>query len=338
MRLLITGGAGFIGCNLAARGIRLRCEVTVLDNLSRAGATHNLKWLQSLGKLKFIKADVRDKNGLESLFRSQQFDAIFHQAGQVAVTTSVQDPINDFDVNAAGTLNLLEAIRLSEQTPLFVFASTNKVYGTLSSAPVVESNDRYGFRELKHGVPEGMSLDFHTPYGCSKGAADQYVIDYRRMYGLNSIVFRQSCIYGPRQMGMEDQGWVAWFAICSILDRPITIYGDGKQVRDVLYIDDLVDLYFLAAEQGSNTKLGAYNVGGGSEQAVSILGVIGMLEQILGRKLNPSFSDWRPGDQKIYVSDIRAARRDFDWTPKINPEKGLSLLIDWARQNKELFA
>src|SRR5574337_761940 len=208
MRILVTGGAGFIGSNLAARGIRVGSEVTVLDNLSRPGSSWNLKWMHSMGSFDFVRADIRDFSALLRLFRSKQFDAVFHQAAQVAISTSVQDPRTDFDVNALGTLNLLEAIRLTGQNPVFIYASTNKVYGSLSPFAVITQKGRYAFQALPHGVPETVPLDFHSPYGCSKGAADQYVLDYRRIYGLKTIVFRQSCIYGPGQMGVEDQGWV----------------------------------------------------------------------------------------------------------------------------------
>jgi len=337
MRILITGGAGFIGSNLAARGIRLGSEVTVLDNLSRPGSSWNLEWIRSLGSFDFVRADIRDFSALLSLFRSKQFDVVFHEAAQVAVTTSVQDPRTDFEVNALGTLNFLEAIRLTGQNPVFIYASTNKVYGPLSSLTVTEQNGRYAFQALSRGVPETHPLDFHSPYGCSTGAADQYVLDYRRIYGLKTIIFRQSCIYGPRQMGVEDQGWVAWFAICSVLGRPITIYGDGKQVRDVLYIDDLVDLYFRGVTVEPHLRSAVFNVGSGLEQAVSLLEVIHLLEQELGHPIEVRYSDWRPGDQRVYVSDIRAVCDAFQWAPKILPRQGISALLLWIRRHQDIF-
>ncbi|MFQ5914084.1 MAG: NAD-dependent epimerase/dehydratase family protein [Nitrospinota bacterium] len=337
MRILITGGAGFIGSNLAARGIQLGYEVTVLDNLSRAGSSWNLEWLRSLGSFEFVQSDIRDLPKLLSLFRSKQFDAVFHQAAQVAVTTSVQDPRADFEFNALGTLNLLETIRLSGQNPVFIFASTNKVYGSLSSFTVVEQNGRYAFQELPHGVPESVPLDFRSPYACSKGAADQYVLDYRRVYGLRTIVFRQSCVYGPQQMGVEDQGWVAWFAICVVLGRPIIMYGDGKQVRDVLHIDDLVDLYFRAVEVEPHLEATAFNVGGGPEQTMSLLEVIRLLEGELSHPVELRFSDWRPGDQRVYVSDIRAVCDAFRWAPKIAPQQGISSLLSWIQKHRDVF-
>ena len=335
MRLLITGGAGFIGAHLAARGIQLGHEVTVLDNLSRRGTSPNLDWLRSLGAFELIEGDIRDFQALQRLFGSSPFDAVFHQAGQVAVTTSVEDPRMDFEVNALGTFNLLEAVRLSGQNPVFIFASTNKVYGHLSSFTVIDQNGRYALEELPNGVPETVPLDFHSPYGCSKGSAEQYVMDYRRIYGLKTVVLRQSCIYGPRQIGVEDQGWVAWFAICAALERPITIYGDGKQVRDVLYIDDLVDLYFRVVEMEPQLKRTAFNVGGGPDQTVSLLDLIHLLEQELGNRIELRFTDWRPGDQPVYVSDIRAVCENLQWVPKVSLEEGVTRMLEWILGQRE---
>jgi len=335
MRVLITGGAGFIGSNLAAHAIDLGWDVVVLDNLSRPGCSWNLEWLQSKGPFEFVQADIRDFASLLKLFRSQRFDAVFHQAAQVAVTTSVQDPRLDFETNALGTFNLLESLRLTNQDPVFIFASTNKVYGSLSYLAITEQDGHYTFRDVTDGVSEGTLLDFHSPYGCSKGCADQYVLDYRRIYGLRTIVFRQSCIYGPRQLGLEDQGWVAWFAIRAVLNRPITIYGDGKQVRDLLYIDDLVDLYFQAVEQEPELKHTVFNVGGGPQRAISLLEVLHLLETSLGRKVEIRFSDWRPGDQRVYISDIRRAEQEFKWSPRYSVEDGIKQLLAWIQQEQD---
>lgn len=337
MRILVTGGAGFIGSNLAVRGIRLGHEVTILDNLSRPGSSWNLKWMRSIGSFDFVRTDIRNFTALLRLFRSKRFDVVFHQAAQVAVTTSVQDPRTDFEVNALGTLNFLEAIRLTGQNPVFIYASTNKVYGSLSPFAVIAQKGRYAFQTLPYGVPETVPLDFHSPYGCSKGAADQYVLDYRRIYGLKTIVFRQSCIYGPGQMGVEDQGWVAWFGICSVLGRPITIYGDGKQVRDVLYIDDLVDLYFRGVTVEPYLRSTVFNVGGGPEQDISLLEGIHLLEGELGHPIEVRYSDCRPGDQQVYVSDIRAVCDAFQWTPTILPRQGISALLPWIREHQDVF-
>ena len=333
MKILVTGGAGFIGSNIASRGIRLGHEVVVLDNLSRRGSSWNLDWLKSLGNLEFINVDIRDSSAIQNLFNSQEFEAVIHQAGQVAVTVSVQDPRADFEINALGTLNLLEAIRLSKQNPVFVYASTNKVYGSLSPYKIYERDGQYVFEDLPNGISETVPLEFYSPYGCSKGSADQYVLDYRRIFGLKTFVFRQSCIYGPRQMGVEDQGWVAWFALCAVLGKPISIFGDGMQVRDVLYIDDLVDLYFSAIETDLELGSSVFNVGGGNEQAVSLLEVIQLLEEELRVSIDLEFSEWRPGDQKVYVSDIGALSGTFNWSPKVKPASGISSLLKWISQN-----
>jgi CDP-paratose 2-epimerase len=330
MRILITGGAGFIGSNLTARGIRLGVDVTVMDNLARSGTTSNLEWLGSLGRFTFIKGDLRDPAVSRDLCRSTRFDAVFHEAAQVAVTTSVSDPRTDFEVNALGTLNLLEAIRLSGQNPVFIYASTNKVYGSLRWLELVEQADSYAAPALSRGIAETVPLDFHSPYGCSKGAADQYVIDYRRTYGLRTIVFRQSCIYGTRQMGTEDQAWIAWMSLCALSGRPITVYGDGKQVRDVLHIDDLVDLYFRAADMEPGLSAFVFNVGGGPAYSISVLRLLSMLESHLGRPVDRRFSDWRPGDQRLYVSDITRLHEALGWSPKISPEQGLDALLKWV--------
>ncbi len=336
MKVLITGGAGFIGSNLAARALQLGHEVTVLDNLSRPGTRWNLEWIRSLGPVEVVEADIRDFPLLLDLFRSNRYDAVFHQAAQVAVTTSVRNPRLDFEVNALGTFNLLEAVRLSGQNPVFIYASTNKVYGSLEGFPVVEQDGRYAFRDLPYGVPETAPLDLHSPYGCSKGSADQYVLDYRRIYGLRTLVFRQSCIYGPRQMGLEDQGWVAWFVLCAVFGRPITIYGDGKQVRDILYIDDLVDLYFIAVEREPSLQQFVFNIGGGPDRAVSLLEAIRIIEAELGRPVDLRFSDWRPGDQRVYISDIRTASSALGWTPKVSPREGITRLLHWVSKNRTI--
>lgn len=335
MRILITGGAGFIGSNLTARGIKLGADVTIIDNLARSGTTANLKWLEPLGRFTFVRGDIRDPAFSREVCNSTRFDAVFHQAAQVAVTTSVADPRTDFEVNALGTLNLLEALRQSNQTPVFVYASTNKVYGALEWVDLVEQGERYTAPKLPRGISETAPLDFHSPYGCSKGAADQYILDYRRIYGLRSIVFRQSCIYGTRQNGTEDQAWIAWMSLCALSGRSITIYGNGKQVRDVLCVDDLVDLYFRAAEAEPRLKEFVFNVGGGPDNALSVLNLLSMLERQLGRPVERRFADWRPGDQRLYVSDITKVCAAFDWKPAVSPERGLDALVAWVRQHGE---
>jgi CDP-paratose 2-epimerase len=268
---------------------------------------------------------------------ADEFDAVIHLAGQVAVTTSVANPREDLEINVLGTFNLLEAIRHAGQKPLFIYASTNKVYGGMEELRIVEREDRYACRDYPGGVPETAPLDFHSPYGCSKGAADQYVRDYNRIYGIPTVVFRQSCIYGERQFGVEDQGWVAWFVIAAALGRPITIYGDGKQVRDVLFVEDLVDAYLMAYERPAQVTGRVYNVGGGPQFTMSVWREFGpILEEALGRRIEVTLAGWRPGDQPVYVSDIGAIARDLGWRPKTDIRSGVRRLVGWVEEHKDL--
>lgn len=331
--VLITGGAGFIGCNAAARSLARGDKVTVIDNLSRAGTPLNLEWLRSLGDFRFERIDIRDYQRLRAVMAGTKFNAIYHLAAQVAVTTSVTDPRTDFEINALGTFNLLEAVRETGQTGAIVFSSTNKVYGNLEDMPVGELPTRYAFTGRKTAVSEEQPLDFHSPYGCSKGSADQYVRDYARIYGLKTVVLRQSCIYGPRQFGIEDQGWVAWFVIAALTGRPITVYGDGKQVRDILFMDDLLDAFDLAAARIADCAGSVFNIGGGPDSTLSLLEFFGILEELHGRKIEYAFSDWRPGDQKIYVSDVAFARKELGWSPKIGVGEGVRRLYKWVAEN-----
>jgi CDP-paratose 2-epimerase len=335
---LITGGAGFIGSNYAARLIARGERVTIYDNLSRIGAPHNLKWLRSVyGKDSFelIEGDVRDAQLITEC--AYTADVIVHLAGQVAVTTSVLNPREDFDSNVVGTFNVLEAARLSGRQPILIYASTNKVYGGMEEIHVVEGEKSYRYAELTHGVPETFPLDFHSPYGCSKGAGDQYVRDYARIYALPTVVFRQSCIYGPRQFGIEDQGWIAWFMIAAAKDRRITIYGNGKQVRDILYIDDLLNGYDEAINRIKFAAGQVYNIGGGPENAISIWKEFGpILEELMDHEITVSWDDWRSGDQRIYISDIRKAQKELNWQPRITVDDGLRRLYSWIQMNKEL--
>ncbi|MDP3770463.1 MAG: GDP-mannose 4,6-dehydratase [Candidatus Sungbacteria bacterium] len=330
-RILITGGAGFIGTNTANYFLVKNEQVTIFDNLSRKGSEENLKWLKKTwGKrFTFVRGDVvYDRQKLDKLMTGT--DVVIHLAAQVAVTTSVENPHHDFLVNAQGTLNVLEAIRGTQNKPMMIYASTNKVYGNLDHAPVHMTEAGYRYADYPDGIPAHAAMDFHSPYGCSKGTADQYVHDYARIYGLRTVVFRQSCIYGPHQFGVEDQGWVAWFAISGILSRPITIYGDGHQVRDVLYVDDLARLYDMAIKNPKKVSGNIYNIGGGAKEAFSVLQTIKKLESILKKQITHSFGNWRPGDQKVYISDISKITRDLGWEPNINFEKGLVRLVRWA--------
>lgn len=336
---LITGGAGFIGSNYVHRLLGRGENVTIYDNLIRVGASKNLAWLEkSFGKngSRLVVGDVADAALLRET--AKDADVIVHLAGQVAVTTSVTHPREDFEANALGTFNALEAARASGRNPVFIYASTNKVYGGMEDVALAEDPTRWRYAHLEHGCPETQPLDFHSPYGCSKGAGDQYVRDYARIYGLPTVVMRQSCIYGPRQFGVEDQGWVAWFVIAAVLGRPITIYGDGKQVRDVLHVNDLLDAYDTAIENIDVAAGRVYNIGGGPQNVMSVWAEFGpMLENLLGEKIEVARGDWRPGDQKVFYADIRKAERELGWKPEIGVEEGVQRLFEWVKENKDLF-
>ncbi len=335
--ILITGGAGFIGSNATKRFLEKGDRVVVLDDLSRSGSAENLEWLRGIGTFAFEECDVRDAAKTAEVVRRHRPAALIHLAGQVAVTTSVADPRSDFEINALGTLNVLEAVRLESPDTIVVNASTNKVYGKAENLVVEERGGRWSFRDLVDGVSEAQPLDFHSPYGCSKGVADQYTIDYSRIYGLRTLCFRQSCIYGTRQMGVEDQGWVAWFTIAAVLGLPISIYGDGRQVRDLLWVDDLIDLYQAGIAGAEKGVTGAFNVGGGSANTLSLLELLAKLEAITGRALAPRFEPWRPGDQKVFVGDSTRATRRLGWSPRTSVDEGLERLAAWVTEQRSLF-
>jgi CDP-paratose 2-epimerase len=336
MRALVTGGIGFIGTNLSHRLLSEGDEVVLFDDSSRVGVQQNLDWLRSQhrDRIQFVKGDVRDFDAVKRAM--QGTDAVFHLAAQVAVTTSVANPQEDFSINAQGTLNVLEAARHQRPMPIVLYTSTNKVYGGLEHLRVVERPTRYEFENLPHGVPETCALDFHSPYGCSKGAADQYVHDYHRIYGLPSIVFRMSCIYGPHQFGTEDQGWVAHFALTGLRGGRLTIYGDGKQVRDLLYVDDLVELMLRACENIKRTAGQVFNVGGGPGNAISVWAELhAPLEHLLGKLPPTDYGEFRPGDQRIYVSDIRKVQQHLNWTPRVGIVDGLRRMIEELGQEQK---
>jgi CDP-paratose 2-epimerase len=336
---LVTGGAGFIGSNYVQRLLSRGERVIVYDNLTRAGAPRNVQWLgDAFGSnaFKLVVGDVRDATLLSAWV--SQADVVVHLASQVAVTTSVLQPREDFEINALGTLNVLEAARLSGRRPIILYASTNKVYGGMESVTIVEDETRFRYADLPQGVSEADLLDFHSPYGCSKGAGDQYVRDYHRIYDLPSVVLRQSCIYGPRQFGVEDQGWVAWFVIAAVTGRPLYIYGNGKQVRDLLYVDDLLDAYDAVLANIDRAAGQIYNLGGGVENSISIWQEFGpLLEKLVGHKLPFILGDWRPGDQRVFIADTRKAQRELGWCPKVGIEEGVARLGKWVQANKELF-
>lgn len=329
MRVLITGGAGFIGANTAAHYLKKGHEVIVYDNLYRKGVEKNIEWLKSAFAKKDLKvkiSDVRDYQKLKNAIKGT--DIIFHLAGQTAVTTSIAKPQEDYEMNALGTLNVLEAMRELKSRAIMIYSSTNKVYGEMSRVRTTSRGKRYVSIESP-SIDESEMLSFYSPYGCSKGAGDQYALDYARMYGLRTIVFRQSCIYGTHQFGVEDQGWVAHFAACAIQGKPITIYGTGKQVRDILFIDDLVKASDLAIKNIGVTKGQVYNIGGGIDNTVSLSELIDLLEKMSDRNIRIKFVKARLGDQKYYVSNIDKAYRDFQWKPTVTVEEGIHRLYDW---------
>jgi CDP-paratose 2-epimerase len=333
METLVTGGAGFIGANLSATLADEGHSVRVLDNLSRRGVQQNARWLQERfgSRVRIIEADVRDRDAVRSA--AAGVDEIYHLAAQVAVTTSVTDPRSDFETNLLGTINVLEAVRAAATPPRLLFTSTNKVYGGMEDLEIRELERRYEYRDLSAGVDETRRLDFHSPYGCSKGGADQYVLDHARVYGLPAVVFRMSCIYGPRQFGNEDQGWVAHFARAYLKGQPIRIYGDGKQIRDVLFVGDLVRAQ-VTAQRSAACAGQVYNIGGGPQNTVSLLELLDDLSRLTGRTVPVSFHEWRPGDQQVYVTNTGKAARDFGWKPLVDLRSGLAKLVDWLSSDE----
>lgn len=347
-KMLVTGGAGFIGSHAAVYFARRGYDVTVLDNLSRGQLLHkhddnsvyNWNYLREIPDLKInmIKGDVRDAEMIEPL--AGEADVIIHAAAQTAVTTSTIDPETDFTSNALGTFRVLEGARKGGKRPKLVFCSTNKVFGeNVNTIGVAEGKRRYTFPEAyKFGIPETFSIDRceHTPYGCSKLTGDIYAQDFGYLYGLQVGIFRMSCIYGARQFGMEDQGWVAWFVIAALAGKPLTIFGDGKQVRDVLWVEDLLVAYERFIEDGAGVEV--FNMGGGPEHTLSLIELLALIEAETGIRPAPAYSDWRPSDQKVYISDIRRAGEVLGWRPVVTPAEGVRRLISWTRENSGLFS
>ncbi|MDX1948713.1 MAG: NAD-dependent epimerase/dehydratase family protein [Pirellulaceae bacterium] len=341
MGYLITGGCGFLGSNIAASLIEQGADVTVFDNLSRRGSVANLAWLRSLGRFEFIHGDTRHAEDLAAAVGGANVHAIFHLAGQVAMTTSLQNPRRDFDVNVGGSINLLEALRTSNPRAVVVYASSNKVYGGLANLPLRETVTRYTPVAEQPGVDEQAPLDFHTPYGCSKGAADQYMLDYARTFGLRTIVLRHSTIYGGRQHATIDQGWVGWFCrqaleVARDPDRePFTICGDGKQVRDLLHVSDAVRCYLAAADRAELGSGEAFNIGGGRENSLSLLELFEILERRLEIRLRFRQLPWRASDQRYFVADCRKAGRLLNWQPRISSLAGIAQTLEWERSQFE---
>jgi CDP-paratose 2-epimerase len=334
---LITGGAGFIGTNLAARLCEEGARVRILDNLSRPGSERNAAWLLSHhgGQVEIQRGDVRDRSAVWRALDGAE--AVVHLAAQVAVTTSLQDPVADFQVNALGTLNLLEALRAREVRPPLIYTSTNKVYGALDDVPLAVNGRRYRpiDRHLRlHGLSELRPLDFCSPYGCSKGAADQYVLDFARTYQMPAAVFRMSCIYGPHQHGNEDQGWVAHFLIRALEGRPVTLYGDGRQVRDLLYVDDLVEAFGAALSHFDQVASKAFNLGGGPTNTASLLELLSLIEAVDGRRVEVQVDGWRPADQRYYVSNTQRFHQATGWSPRVDVPTGVRRLHAWLSSER----
>jgi CDP-paratose 2-epimerase len=336
MKFLIFGGCGFLGSNLASEVMKKGDELAVFDNLSRLGSEANLDWLKTLGQFKMYKRDVRLVDEVNSVIKEFRPDVIFHTAGQVAMTTSLINPRLDFETNTLGTFNILEAVRnLSSDTAIF-FSSTNKVYGDLEHFNYKETDSRYICADFPNGFDEQLPLDFRTPYGCSKGAADQYIKDYSLCYGLKTVVFRHSSIFGGRQFSTSDQGWIGWFVKQAIdikngsLKNPFTISGNGKQVRDVLFASDLISCYFGALENLNKTKGQIFNIGGGFENSLSLIELFRICEDMLGIKMKYDCLPSRQSDQKVFIADISKAERTFNWKPETNKFDGLKNMIDWV--------
>ena len=339
MRMFITGGAGFIGANCADHFLQQGHTLTIFDNLSRIGSRSNLEWLHERHgslRLKVLNGDVRDYHTLTDAIPGS--DIVIHLASQVAVTLSVQDPREDFEINALGTFNVLEAVRQFCPEAAFLYASTNKVYGGMADVHIQEQETRYVYADYAKGIPESYPLDFHSPYGCSKGAGDQYTRDYARIYGLRTVTFRQSCIYGQRQFGVEDQGWAAHFVIAAIMKRPISIYGNGKQVRDLLHVSDLIRAYELSIDKMDDIRGEVFNLGGGPDNTLSIwVEFRPLLESLAGRPIPVTRGDWRPGDQQVFITNIEKAAGMLGWQPTVSPTEGIGDLYDWVEANKNLF-
>ena len=335
MKYLITGGLGFLGSNLSNEVIRRNEELFILDNFFRKGCNQNLNWLRKKGSFEFLYGDIRNNNDVESIIREIKPDVIFHVAGQVAMTTSLKDPRLDFETNTLGTINILESVRKFSSNSSIIYTSTNKVYGDLEYLEYIEKDTRYISKKYPRGFNESLSLNFQSPYGCSKGAADQYILDYAKMFDLNTVVFRHSTIYGTRQFSTFDQGWIGWFCQKAfeikkgILKDKLTISGNGKQVRDILFIDDAVNLYFMAAKKINTIKGNVFNIGGGIDNSISILELFDMLEKKLNIQLKYEKLRPREGDQKFFVTNIDKAKNLINWRPEVSIDEGIDKMIEW---------
>lgn len=339
MKLLVTGGCGFLGSNLVSDALQRGDDVVVFDNLSRLGAMENQAWLRTLGEFRFVHGDIRSSNDVSRVVEEFRPEAIFHLAGQVAMTTSISNPRLDFEINAMGSHNLLEAVRTYSPTAAVVYSSTNKVYGDLEQFNYRETDTRFECVEHPRGFDEAIPLDFRSPYGCSKGAADQYMLDYARIFGLKTVVFRHSSMYGGRQFATYDQGWVGWFCQKAVEAKsgkspaPFTISGTGKQVRDVLHADDMKRLYSAAVDRIDEVRGKAFNVGGGIENSLSLLELFSMLEKIADVRLNYVKLPVRQSDQRVFVADISKAKRLLNWVPSVSSEVGVARMVSWVSRS-----
>ncbi len=338
MKLLINGGCGFLGSNLASFGIKNGYDITILDNLSRVGSSLNLEWLRTIGNFEFCYGDTRNKNDVETVIKNGQFDAIFHLAGQVAMTTSIENPYKDFEINALGAMNVLDSVRKYSPKTGVLFSSTNKVYGDLENYTYIEDDKRYRCKEFPNGFDESIPLDFRSPYGCSKGSADQYMLDYYRMFGVKTIVFRHSSMYGSRQFATFDQGWVGWFVQKAVEKynnpnaKPFTIAGSGKQVRDILHATDMINLYYSALDNLDKLCGNAFNIGGTMQQSLSLLELFDMLNEMLNIKMEYIHTPVRSSDQKVFVADIAKINNLINWVPRMSAQNGIEDMIKWVRK------
>ncbi len=338
MRYLITGGCGFLGSNLAAEVLRRSEELCVVDNFFRAGSRKNLEWLKQQGEFRFEELDTRNAESLSSLIKDYKPEVVFHLAGQVAMTTSIENPRLDFEINVVGGVNLLEALRKYAPNAAIFYSSTNKVYGDLEEIALEEAELRYIAREFPQGFDESLRLDFRSPYGCSKGSIDQYMLDYHRIYDLNTVVFRHSSIFGGRQFPTIDQGWIGWFIQQALETKKFpgreafTICGNGKQVRDVLFAEDLLNCYFSALEKMDECAGHAFNIGGGMSNSLSLLELFRFLEEELSIELNFRKIDWRASDQRVFVANVQKAKQMFGWNPEVDKVSGMRQMLNWLKE------
>lgn len=341
-RVLITGGCGFIGSNLARDSLSRGYELCVIDDLSRLGSEANLHWLNKAGAFQFHRIDITERDRVTKVVREFAPSVVFHLAGQVAMTTSLENPLRDFEINVLGTINVLEALRKHQPGAIVVFSSTNKVYGDLERIRYEDRGLRYVAPDFPRGFDESLGLDFRSPYGCSKGAADQYVLEYTRSFGLRGVVFRHSSVFGLRQFSTADQGWIGWFISEALRIKAkggrgtIRIAGDGKQVRDVLFSGDLVECYFAAARSIARTAGKTYNIGGGMRNSLSLLELFRMLEELLGISIQVDEGPWRTHDQKVFVADCARAMEDFGWHPRIAKRDGVLKMLEWMQSEQEI--